>query len=141
MNNSETAIPSGSIVYVFVIFGLLSLSLAGRCSASRRDDCIVLRVSGVTDAGAAIKEDLVRVLQNKLDDAVLEVLHGLLSRNAACKLTADDVHFIQVALTRGISIHQCLPCHGLAFSFNCHQWKPSIQVQFGIDKWASDFSP
>lgn len=61
----------------------------------RREDCILLRVHGITEAGLTIKEDLVRVLQNKLDDAVLEVLHGLLSRNPACKLTPDDVHFIQ----------------------------------------------
>jgi hypothetical protein len=61
----------------------------------RREDCIQLKVHGITEAGPAIKGDLVRVLQNKLDDAVLEVLHSLLSRNAACKLTSDDVHFIQ----------------------------------------------
>ena len=61
----------------------------------RREDCIQLKVHGITEAGQAIKGDLVRVLQNKLDDAVLEVLHSLLSRNSACKLTSDDVHFIQ----------------------------------------------
>ena len=61
----------------------------------RREDCIQLKVHGITEAGSAIKGDLVRVLQNKLDDAVLEVLHSLLSRNPACKLTSDDVHFIQ----------------------------------------------
>ena len=61
----------------------------------RKEDCIQLKVHGITEAGQAIKGDLVRVLQNKLDDAVLEVLHSLLSRNPACKLTSDDVHFIQ----------------------------------------------
>lgn len=61
----------------------------------RREDCIQLKVHGITEAGPSIKGDLVRVLQNKLDDAVLEVLHSLLSRNPACKLTSDDVHFIQ----------------------------------------------
>ena len=61
----------------------------------RREDCIQLKVHGITEAGPAIRLDLVRVLQNKLDDAVLEVLHSLLSRNPACKLTSDDVHFIQ----------------------------------------------
>uniref|UniRef100_A0A0N7ZXW0 Protein SZT2 n=1 Tax=Daphnia magna TaxID=35525 RepID=A0A0N7ZXW0_9CRUS len=61
----------------------------------RKEDCIQLKVHGITEAGPAIKIDLVRVLQNKLDDAVLEVLHSLLSRNPACKLTSDDVHFIQ----------------------------------------------
>jgi len=61
----------------------------------RCEDCIQLKVHGITEAGPAIRIDLVRVLQNKLDDAVLEVLHSLLSRNPACKLTQDDVHFIQ----------------------------------------------
>lgn len=64
-------------------------------SLARREDCIQLKVHGIMEVGPAIKVDLVRVLQNKLDDAVLEVLHSLLSRNPACKLTADDVHFIQ----------------------------------------------
>jgi KICSTOR complex protein SZT2 len=45
--------------------------------------------------GSAIKEDLVQVLHNRLNDAVLEVLCGMLSRNPMCKLTPDDVHFIQ----------------------------------------------
>ena len=71
------------------------LSLARSNSLLRKEDCIVLKVHGITEAGMSIKGDLVRVLQNKLDDAVLEVLHGLLSRNPACKLTSDDVHFIQ----------------------------------------------
>ena len=74
---------------------LNSLSMTRLPTQLRREDCILLRVCGVTDAGPSIKEDLVRVLQNKLDDAVLEALHGLLSRNPACKLTVDDVHFIQ----------------------------------------------
>lgn len=64
----------------------------------RKEDCIQLKVHGITEAGQAIRGDLVRVLQNKLDDAVLEVLHSLLSRNPACKLTSDDVHFIQKPL-------------------------------------------
>jgi len=71
----------------------LSLHRAGHLL--RKEDCIQLKVHGITEAGPSIKGDLVRVLQNKLDDAVLEVLHSLLSRNPACKLTSDDVHFIQ----------------------------------------------
>lgn len=74
---------------------LSSWSLARSSSQLRREDCIVLKVHGITEAGPSIKEDLVRVLRNKLDDAVLEVLHSLLSRNPAIKLTSDDVHFIQ----------------------------------------------
>jgi hypothetical protein len=46
-------------------------------------------------SGSSIKEELVQVLRNRLNDAVLEVLCGMLGRNPMCKLTPDDVHFIQ----------------------------------------------
>lgn len=39
---------------------------------SKKDDCIQLKVHGMTEAGQAITRDLVRVFQNKLDDTVLE---------------------------------------------------------------------
>jgi hypothetical protein len=45
--------------------------------------------------GPEIKEELVQVLQNRLNDAVVEVLYVMLARNPMCKLTPDDVHFIQ----------------------------------------------
>jgi hypothetical protein len=45
--------------------------------------------------GSEVKEELVQVLQNRLDDAVLEVLSVMLARNPMCKLTPEDVHFIQ----------------------------------------------
>ncbi|EFX64124.1 hypothetical protein DAPPUDRAFT_267006 [Daphnia pulex] len=61
----------------------------------RREDCIQLKVHGITETGPAMNCGLVRVLQNILDDAVLKILHSLLSSNAAWKLTSDDVHFIQ----------------------------------------------
>lgn len=35
------------------------------------------------------------VLQNRLNDAVLEVLTTMLYRNPACRLYPDDVRFIQ----------------------------------------------
>jgi hypothetical protein len=46
-------------------------------------------------AGAEVKNELVQVLQNRLDDAVLEVLSVMLARNPMCKLSPDDVYFIQ----------------------------------------------
>lgn len=42
-----------------------------------------------------VKNELVQVLQNRLDDAVLEVVSVMLARNPMCKLTPDDVQFIQ----------------------------------------------
>lgn len=45
--------------------------------------------------GNEIKEQLIQSLRNKLDDAVLDVLSVTLDRNPHCKLTPEDVHFIQ----------------------------------------------
>lgn len=59
------------------------------------EDSIVLKVFGITEAGRDIKNDLVQVLQNRLDDAVLDVISVMLSRNRLCKLLSEDVHFIQ----------------------------------------------
>lgn len=46
-------------------------------------------------SGTEVKSDLVQVLQNRLDDAVLEVLSVMLARNPMCKLSPEDIHFIQ----------------------------------------------
>lgn len=59
------------------------------------EDTIALRVHGITDAGLDVKRDLVQVLQNRLDDAVLEIISMMLARNAHCPLTPEDVHFLQ----------------------------------------------
>ncbi|XP_076669350.1 KICSTOR complex protein SZT2 isoform X3 [Andrena cerasifolii] len=64
-------------------------------SLSKTEDSITLMVHGISDAGPEVKRDLVQVLQNRLDDAVLEVLSVMLARNPMCKLTPTDVHFIQ----------------------------------------------
>lgn len=42
-----------------------------------------------------MKSELVQLLQNKLDDAVLDVISVMLGRNPLCKLLSEDVHFIQ----------------------------------------------
>ncbi|CAH1153732.1 unnamed protein product [Phaedon cochleariae] len=59
------------------------------------EDTLVLKVHGITEAGSDVQQDLVQVLQNRLDDAVLEFLSITLARNAMCPLTPEDVHFIQ----------------------------------------------
>lgn len=59
------------------------------------EDTIILKVHGITDADLDVKRDLVQVLQNRLDDAVLEVLSMMLARNAMCPLTPEDVQFLQ----------------------------------------------
>lgn len=50
---------------------------------------------GITEAGDDIRCELVQVLQNRLDDAVLESLSVMLARNSMCPLTPEDVHFLQ----------------------------------------------
>ncbi|XP_026671200.1 KICSTOR complex protein SZT2-like [Ceratina calcarata] len=78
------------------------------------EDSIVLMVHGISEAGPEVKHDLVQVLQNRLDDAVLEVLSVMLARNPMCKLTPADVCFVQpptqpesiIELTIG---EHCLP--------------------------------
>ncbi|KAG5885699.1 hypothetical protein JTB14_002313 [Gonioctena quinquepunctata] len=59
------------------------------------EDTLILKVHGITEAGSDVQHDLVQVLQNRLDDAVLEFLSVMLARNAMCPLTPEDVHFIQ----------------------------------------------
>lgn len=82
---------------------------------NRSGDSIILMVHGISEAGPEVKRDLVQVLQNRLDDAVLEVLSVMLARNPMCKLTPADVHFIQKPYKSPESIVQlsvqphCLP--------------------------------
>lgn len=46
-------------------------------------------------SGAEICIDLVEVLQNRLNDALLDGLTSMLYRNPVCKLYPDDVYYIQ----------------------------------------------
>lgn len=48
-----------------------------------------------SNTGNEICIDLVQVLKNRLNDAVLEVLTTMLHRNPMCKLYSDDVYYIQ----------------------------------------------
>lgn len=50
---------------------------------------------GITEAGQDVRCELVQVLQNRLDDAVLDFLSVMLARNSMCPLTPEDVHFLQ----------------------------------------------
>lgn len=59
------------------------------------EDTLILKVHGITEAGHDVQCELVQVLQNRLDDAVLEFLSVMLARNAMCPLTPEDVQFIQ----------------------------------------------
>ncbi|KAF4533500.1 hypothetical protein B566_EDAN000985 [Ephemera danica] len=81
-----------------------SITSMGDCTP-RADDYVILKVHGISEAGPAIKVELVQVLQNRLADAVLELLCVMLSRNPMCKLTPEDVHFIQKPY---VSAHTCL---------------------------------
>lgn len=94
--------------------------------ANKSDDLIILMVHGIYDAGPEVKSELVQVLQNRLDDAVLEVLSVMLARNPMCKLTPADVHFIQKQYQPPENVIQllvpphCLP-HIEALGYYLHQ--------------------
>ena len=55
------------------------------------EESIALHVYGVDEPGSEITVELVEVLQNRINEAMLEVLSVLLSRNPNCKLTYADV--------------------------------------------------
>merc|ERR1719323_55902 len=54
-----------------------------------------MKVHGITPASTNVREDLVAVLQKKLDDKVVEVISTMLQRNSRCKLSSDDILFLQ----------------------------------------------
>ncbi|KAK3579120.1 hypothetical protein CHS0354_022140 [Potamilus streckersoni] len=56
---------------------------------------VELYVHGIQDPGPEIKVDLMRLLQSKLDESVLDIITVMLRRNPVCKLSWDDVQFIQ----------------------------------------------
>ncbi|XP_066906429.1 KICSTOR complex protein SZT2 isoform X3 [Halyomorpha halys] len=78
-----------------IIPKLKSFDESSENSCPRNEDFLTLKVHGISPAGMEVKNELVQVLQNRLDDAVLEVVSVMLARNPMCKLTPDDVQFIQ----------------------------------------------
>ncbi|XP_076247853.1 KICSTOR complex protein SZT2 [Calliopsis andreniformis] len=82
---------------------------------NKTEDSIVLMVHGISDAGPEVKRDLVQVLQNRLDDAVLEVLSVMLARNPMCKLTPADVHFIQPPKPPECTIQLSIQSHCISY--------------------------
>ncbi|XP_021342251.1 protein SZT2-like isoform X1 [Mizuhopecten yessoensis] len=73
----------------------VSISSVGSASQRLPQDYVELLVHGIEEAGPDIKVDLISMLQNRLDDAVLETISLQLSRNPVSKLSPGDVHFIQ----------------------------------------------
>ncbi|KAJ8305511.1 LOW QUALITY PROTEIN: hypothetical protein KUTeg_016056 [Tegillarca granosa] len=73
----------------------VSVCSAGSSTQYPQQDTIELAVHGIQEPGSEIKEDLMRLLQHKLDDAVLDIISLQLSRNPNSKLLIEDVHFIQ----------------------------------------------
>ena len=61
----------------------------------RAEDRIELKVYGIEAAGPNIKEDLVAVIHHKLNEKVVEIISTLLQRNPCCKLSPEDVLFLQ----------------------------------------------
>ena len=61
----------------------------------KQEELVTMKVFGIQQAGKNITEDLIAVLQKKLDDKVVEVISVMLQRNARCKLSTEDVRFLQ----------------------------------------------
>ncbi|XP_037091097.1 KICSTOR complex protein SZT2-like [Pollicipes pollicipes] len=72
-------------------------SVGERETSSRAEsgEGIMLMVHGITEPGPSIKEDLVELLYNRLDERLLELFSKALLRNPQTKLAPEDVHFIQ----------------------------------------------
>ncbi|GFN80126.1 protein szt2, partial [Plakobranchus ocellatus] len=72
-----------------------SLSSSIGRQSGRAEELVELTVHGIADVGVGITGGLMQMLQNKLDDALLDAICVMLSRNPLCKLKPDDVSFIQ----------------------------------------------
>ncbi|XP_071484492.1 KICSTOR complex protein SZT2-like [Diadema antillarum] len=78
-------------------FDTQSISSVTTKASSLQGGHHIIRVDvfGVTTAGPEITNDLVDLLRKKLESATLDVIADMLARNPLCKLTPDDVQFIQ----------------------------------------------
>ena len=64
------------------------------------EESIAMHVYGVDQPGAEITHQLVEVLQNRIDEAALDIIAELFRRNAKLKLTYADV---RVSLTSAVT--------------------------------------
>ncbi|KAK7922321.1 hypothetical protein WMY93_009223 [Mugilogobius chulae] len=82
------------------------------------DKHILLLVHGVESAGPEITDELVKVLQKRLDETTLDIITVMLLRN--CKLTPADVEFIQPS--------DAAPSEVMLFSLPpyCAAWLPAV---------------
>ncbi|KAJ0065561.1 hypothetical protein NL108_013451, partial [Boleophthalmus pectinirostris] len=82
------------------------------------DKHILLLVHGVESAGPEITDELVKVLQKRLDETTLDIITVMLVRN--CKLTPADVEFIQPL--------DAAPSEVMVFSLplHCSAWLPAV---------------
>ena len=71
-------------------------SAISQSSSSRSLDVIQLTAYGIAEPGPSIKQEMVEMLQKKLDETVLECICLLLWSNTHHKLPPEDVHFIQI---------------------------------------------
>ena len=68
------------------------LSFATVMSVQRIQFC----VHGICEPGSEIQDELVKVLKNKLNDAVFEQLNLLIARNPKCRLAPSDVQVTEI---------------------------------------------
>ncbi|XP_050400458.2 KICSTOR complex protein SZT2 [Patella vulgata] len=99
--------------------------------SSRVESVVELLVYGIEEPGSEVKDSLVRALQYKLDEAVLDVISLMLSRNPKCKLKAEDVRFIQ-NMEDGVSkvIQLSIPAHAMMYLFALMYYLRQNLLQF-----------
>ncbi|XP_067679134.1 KICSTOR complex protein SZT2-like [Haliotis asinina] len=84
--------------------------------SSREEELVQIQVYGIEEIGSEIREELMRLLQKKLDEAVLEVISVMLNRNPKCKLKPEDVHFIQRPDQEPVEVLQLtIPSHAMMY--------------------------
>ncbi|KAF2360108.1 hypothetical protein FHG87_009137 [Trinorchestia longiramus] len=110
------------------------VAAAHACIPSRCPDSIELIVHGIAQPGSSIRQELVSMLQKRLDEAVLDAVCVMLWNNPLYKLPVEDVHFIQPPkqdpqLTLKLSIG---PCPG--------QQLPSLLLYLRQNMQAAGFS-
>lgn len=97
-----------------------------------------MRVYGITEAGKDVRCELVQVLQNRLDDAVLEILSVMLARNAMCPLSPEDVRFLQKPFRSPEVVIKVFRNHKFSLkyfgiSFQCHLFLPVVGARILLE--------
>lgn len=106
-------------------------TISGSTISKKPQQCIALFVHGTGNVGTEIKEDLVHVLQKKLNESILDVITVMLSRNPRCKLSPEDVQFIQSSCSAPTTqLHFTVPLKLLHHAHSLHIYLRQNMLHF-----------